>query len=65
MLRFTLLKDYYTVSKSALILLFSAAFLIPTGKILSQDQSTQQGTLKDLTLFDIKIDHIISEMSLE
>jgi len=65
MLRFTLLKDYYTVSKSALILLFSAAFLIPTDRIFSQDQSTQKGTLKDLTLFDIKIDHIISEMSFE
>jgi beta-glucosidase len=65
MLRFTLLKDYYTVSKTALILLFSAAFLIPSGKIFSQYQSPQKGTQKDLTLFDTKIDHIISEMSLE
>jgi beta-glucosidase len=65
MLRFTLLKHYYTVSKIALILLFSAAFLIPSGKIFSQYQSRQKGTQKDLTLFDTKIDHIISEMSLE
>src|ERR1035437_117241 len=65
MLRFTLLKHYYTLSKIALILLFSAAFLIPSGKIFSQYQSRQKGTQKDLTLFDTKIDHIISEMSLE
>ena len=65
MLRFTLSKDYYTVSSSAMILLFSAAFLMPSGKVFNQDKSLQKGTLKDLTLFDTKIDHIISEMSIE
>ena len=65
MLRFTLLKAYYMVIKTALIVLFSAAILIPSGKIFSQCQSPQKGTQKDLTLFDTKIGHIISEMSLE
>ena len=65
MLRFILSKDYHIVNNSAMILLFSAAFFMPSGKVLSQDKSLQKGTLKDLTLFDTKIDHIISEMSIE
>ena len=65
MLRFTLLKAYYKVIKTALIVLFSAAILIPSGKIFSQYQSPKKGTQKDLTFFDTKIDHIMSGMSLE
>lgn len=65
MSRFTQLKCYYLIRKTSLVLFFSVSFVFIPFKIFSQDQSPQNATRKDLSLFDTKIDHIISEMSLE
>ncbi|MGC1392388.1 MAG: glycoside hydrolase family 3 C-terminal domain-containing protein [Bacteroidales bacterium] len=53
------------IRKTSLVLFFSVSFVFIPFKIFSQDQSPQNATRKDLSLFDTKIDHIISEMSLE
>jgi len=65
MVRDTQLKNCDPAEKAVSIALFTASILFSLATALSQGQSPQKTTSKNLTLYESKIDHIISEMSLE
>lgn len=65
MIRFTQLKNYYLVRKTASIVLFTTTILFSSANIFSQGHSQPKGTSKNLTLYDSKIEAIIAEMPLE
>ena len=65
MLQFIFIKESSAVRKTVLIFLFSVALLFVPAKIFSQDRSQPQVNMKELTLNDLKINHVIDGMSLD
>ena len=65
MIRFTQLKNYYLLRKTASIVLFTTTILFSSATTFGQGQSRLKGTSKNLTLYDSKIEAIIAGMSLE